>query len=308
MTRTKLRQIALFPVLALVAFATVNASESVGSGDPEGFDIRALGLNVTTTSAVLPATTSTSAPTTTVAPTTSLPPSTSTTTTIAVVTTTETVAPATTAVVVTAAPATTAAAPTTTIAPVTTTEAPSVGIAAVELPGSTVAVGERATGVVVSPTGIALPILGGEAGAWIVRTPCGKQATIGVGQTIDSVDIVLDAGHGGREPGSVGDNGLVEKELNLAVTLLVADHLRADGYSVLLTRSSDVRIPLLSRAEIARSVRPKAFVSIHHNGGSGCVLVDTRDRGLLPGELVGSSAAQWNLVRRDLCGDGTVRL
>ena len=59
-----------------------------------------------------------------------------------------------------------------------------------------------------------------------MQTPCDNRATV-TGTPLGGADIVLDPGHGGDEPGAVGPNGLVEKELNLAVAQLVADALRA---------------------------------------------------------------------------------
>ena len=81
-------------------------------------------------------------------------------------------------------------------------------------------------------------------------------------------DVALDPGHGGSETGAVGANGLVEKHLNLAVAKLVRAELEAHGFSAVLTRSTDIRMPTVSRAEMALALSAKAFVSIHHNGGA----------------------------------------
>ena len=81
-------------------------------------------------------------------------------------------------------------------------------------------------------------------------------------------DVVLDPGHGGSETGAVGASGLSEKRLNLAVAELVRAELEAHGYSTVLTRSTDIRMPTVSRAEIALALSARAFVSIHHNGGA----------------------------------------
>jgi N-acetylmuramoyl-L-alanine amidase len=79
---------------------------------------------------------------------------------------------------------------------------------------------------------------------------------------------VLDPGHGGPETGSVGANGLVERNLNLIVALLVEKELLSLGYTVALTRRTDLHMPIRQRTAIANSLSPKAFVSIHHNGGA----------------------------------------
>jgi len=51
--------------------------------------------------------------------------------------------------------------------------------------------------------------------------------------------IVIDPGHGGSDGGAVGTGGLVEKDVNLALSLALADQFRAAGYRVVLTRSDD---------------------------------------------------------------------
>ena len=83
-----------------------------------------------------------------------------------------------------------------------------------------------------------------------------------------SVDFVIDPGHGGSETGAVGPNGALEKELNVRIAEITEWYLVEAGYSVLLTRRDDYRIPLRSRAEIANALAPDAFISIHHNGGA----------------------------------------
>ncbi len=77
--------------------------------------------------------------------------------------------------------------------------------------------------------------------------------------------VVLDPGHGGDEPGAVGPGGLTEKEVNLEVAGRAADALRAQGIEAVLARSGDYRATLAFRVSLAASVRPDAFVSIHHN-------------------------------------------
>lgn len=77
--------------------------------------------------------------------------------------------------------------------------------------------------------------------------------------------IVLDAGHGGKEPGAVGPAGLREKDVNLAVTLELAKLLRQAGAEVLLTRDSDRDMSLPDRVSFSNSQDPDLFLSIHHN-------------------------------------------
>jgi N-acetylmuramoyl-L-alanine amidase len=78
--------------------------------------------------------------------------------------------------------------------------------------------------------------------------------------------VVLDPGHGGGESGAVGPNGLREKDANLAVAQRAKAALEANGVSVVLTRTSDYRMTLGARARVAKALRPRAFVSVHHNG------------------------------------------
>ncbi len=124
-------------------------------------------------------------------------------------------------------------------------------------------------GAVLTPTGHLVSVIANlPNGGWRVHTPCFNEAEITRGTFIPTVDFVIDPGHGGSESGAVGANGLVEKRLNLEVANRLADLLRSQGYSVALTRMTDIRIPLVSRAVLADSLRPRAFLSIHHNGGS----------------------------------------
>lgn len=102
-------------------------------------------------------------------------------------------------------------------------------------------------------------------GGWAVITPCGNAAEIHSGRPIGAQLVVIDPGHGGDEPGAVGAGALREADLNLAVAKAAFDVLTTDGVSVILTRNSDTRLTLASRAAIARSVGARAFVSIHHN-------------------------------------------
>jgi N-acetylmuramoyl-L-alanine amidase len=78
--------------------------------------------------------------------------------------------------------------------------------------------------------------------------------------------IVLDAGHGGHDPGATGPSGLMEKDVVLDVTRRVARLLEEGlGVKVALTRSTDVFIPLRDRTSFASRQRADLFVSIHAN-------------------------------------------
>ncbi len=86
-----------------------------------------------------------------------------------------------------------------------------------------------------------------------------------VGNIMQDRVIVLDAGHGGRDPGAIGPTGVLEKDVILAITLEAARLLRQQGAEVILTRQSDVAVELVQRAEIANRAGADVFVSVHAN-------------------------------------------
>ncbi|MDF1585940.1 N-acetylmuramoyl-L-alanine amidase [Marinimicrococcus flavescens] len=76
--------------------------------------------------------------------------------------------------------------------------------------------------------------------------------------------IVLDAGHGGIDPGTIGVTGVHEKEITLRMARELADTLRATGrYDVVLTRDGDIYIPLRERIALAREAGGTLFISLH---------------------------------------------
>jgi N-acetylmuramoyl-L-alanine amidase len=78
--------------------------------------------------------------------------------------------------------------------------------------------------------------------------------------------VVIDPGHGGKDPGAVGPRGLLEKDVVLAVGKKLAKILREKyNIEVVLTRKSDVFIPLEQRTAIANSSNADLFISIHAN-------------------------------------------
>ncbi len=76
--------------------------------------------------------------------------------------------------------------------------------------------------------------------------------------------IVLDAGHGGKDQGTCNGN-VLEKEINLKVALEMRRILEEQGYTVIMTRDSDVFIELEDRSYIANTSNIDLFVSIHCN-------------------------------------------
>ena len=91
--------------------------------------------------------------------------------------------------------------------------------------------------------------------------------------------IIIDAGHGGEDGGAVGDNGVLEKDVNLKIAHTLHDMLRAAGYETVMTRTDDrmlydptadyqgrkKRLDLEARLAIAETYESAVFVSIHLN-------------------------------------------
>ena len=107
--------------------------------------------------------------------------------------------------------------------------------------------------------------------------------------------VVIDAGHGGTDPGALGDEHR-EKDLTLAAALALRDRLQRTGrYRVVMTRDRDVYVPLDTRVQIARKANANLFISLHADSGP-----DESVRGAsvytLADKAVGRSA---RLVTRD---------
>lgn len=78
--------------------------------------------------------------------------------------------------------------------------------------------------------------------------------------------IVVDPGHGGKDPGARGRRGVLEKEIALAAALELAKLLKQEGsFEILLTRSDDTFVPLADRSRLANEFGADLFVSLHCN-------------------------------------------
>ncbi|TAL10261.1 MAG: N-acetylmuramoyl-L-alanine amidase [Nitrospirae bacterium] len=101
----------------------------------------------------------------------------------------------------------------------------------------------------------------------ITLPPVSRQITSAERQArLDIETIVLDPGHGGKDPGAIGRDGLAEKEVVLDVALRLRDLLREHlGKKVLMTRDKDEFIELDDRAKFANGRKADLFVSIHIN-------------------------------------------
>jgi len=100
--------------------------------------------------------------------------------------------------------------------------------------------------------------------------------TVITASKMNGYTIVIDAGHGGRDGGSIGVNGTIEKEINLKYALKLKDKLVEMGYKVELTRKNDDGLysefvknkkisDLNARMEIIKRSNPNLMISIHMN-------------------------------------------
>ncbi|MBA2878842.1 N-acetylmuramoyl-L-alanine amidase [Anoxybacillus kamchatkensis] len=103
----------------------------------------------------------------------------------------------------------------------------------------------------------------GYVAEWVVQVsnqPSPSQPQSLVGKT-----IVIDAGHGGKDYGTTGVNGTIEKMLTLQTALLLSEKLKQTGANVILTREDDRFLSLSERVQIAGKNKADAFVSIHYD-------------------------------------------
>lgn len=95
------------------------------------------------------------------------------------------------------------------------------------------------------------------------------------GQSKDDskIVIVIDPGHGGKDSGAIGINGIQEKEMVLKIAkemVQLSESLFGDIYKIYLTRYTDTLVALGDRAKLARTLNADLFVSLHcnHSGNS----------------------------------------
>ncbi len=80
--------------------------------------------------------------------------------------------------------------------------------------------------------------------------------------------VVIDAGHGGKDPGAIGESAR-EKDLTLAAAKTLKRRLERDGrYQVVLTRGQDAFVPLAERVQVARQADADLFISLHADAGA----------------------------------------
>jgi len=123
------------------------------------------------------------------------------------------------------------------------------------------------------------------------------------------VVIALDPGHGGEDPGAIGPTGLREKDVVLAIAMLLRDRINANpSMRAMLTRDADYFVPLHERVKKARRVQADLFVSIHADA---FMNPDARGASVFALSQSGasSSAARWMANREnaaDLVGGANV--
>jgi N-acetylmuramoyl-L-alanine amidase len=77
--------------------------------------------------------------------------------------------------------------------------------------------------------------------------------------------VLIDPGHGGKDPGAIGSGGLREKDVVLDIALKLGRILEKNGLEVMYTRKKDIFVPLNERTEIANKRDADLFISIHTN-------------------------------------------
>lgn len=102
-----------------------------------------------------------------------------------------------------------------------------------------------------------------------------------------SLCIVLDAGHGGHDPGAVGPTGLTEAEVVLDVAKRARSLLWTEGHNVQLTRVANEYVTLSDRADLANGLGADLFISIHCNA-----FTDSKAHGIETWHYAGSVAGE----------------
>ncbi len=114
----------------------------------------------------------------------------------------------------------------------------------------------------------------------MIKGQWAKSVEAGSGKVAQEVPcVVLDAGHGGSDPGKIGINGALEKDLNLEIALLVKMYLEANDVRVVMTRETEAGLydedasnkkvqDMKRRISIIEEVNPIVTVSIHQNSYS----------------------------------------
>lgn len=116
-----------------------------------------------------------------------------------------------------------------------------------------------------------LPPAGGKNGP-VVQGRFSGQGNVQPGTLMEQLGltvktIMIDAGHGGKDPGAIA-NAITEKQVTLTLAKLLGEQLKKQGFTVLFSRQSDVFVPLEQRAVIANEKRADLFISLHVNAST----------------------------------------
>lgn len=112
--------------------------------------------------------------------------------------------------------------------------------------------------------GLPAQIIEGAAPVASVPRPSGSTPSIPRARQ-GQLTVVLDPGHGGRDPGAVGIGGLREKDINLTVSRRVQSILQERGINAIMARTDDREIDLDPRVDFAERANADVFVSVHSN-------------------------------------------
>ncbi len=113
-------------------------------------------------------------------------------------------------------------------------------------------------------------LLGAIVASWKLSQLTADVANDKVARKTDEIVIVVDPGHGGEDPGKVGVNDVLEKDINLQIAMKVKDLLEEVGITVVMTREDD-KVPerkkedLNQRVELINKTSPTLALCIHQN-------------------------------------------
>lgn len=147
--------------------------------------------------------------------------------------------------------------------------------------------------------------LGGGSGASTVPV-----AAVSPAKATRNYKVVIDAGHGGKDPGAISASGLQEKQINLDMAKRVGNYLKARGVTIIFTRTTDTFVELDNRVAITNRAKPDLFVSIHANAdnrkdlrGASTYYPDDGPNDGRPG-ILGRARDAYQQVKADTFGAG----
>jgi len=110
--------------------------------------------------------------------------------------------------------------------------------------------------------------------------------------------VVIDPGHGGKDPGAISSSDCFEKVINLKIGKYLEAELKKRGFRVILTRASDIFLELSERVDVARKNNADLFISIHANSSNSSELSGVEVYYLSPDRFNSQERA------RELAGSG----